>query len=168
MIKKEQKLVAALENGSVIDHIPTDKLFTVVQLLELDKCNDPVLIGNNLESRVMEKKGLIKIAGKFFTEEEISKLAVISPHMRLTTIRNYEVEDKREINLPDTLTNIVKCENPVCITNNEPMKTVFYVDHHDYIHQMLAYDHAILEDSNPVFKCRYCGKEVRLKDIKLK
>lgn len=168
MNNKEQKLVAALKDGSVIDHIPTDKLFTIAALLELEKCNEPVLIGNNLESQIMGKKGIIKISGKFFTEAEISKLAVICPNIRLTTIRNYEVMEKREIALPETLTDIVRCPNPVCITNNEPMKTVFYVDRHNYIHQMFPYDHAIGEDDNTKMKCRYCGKEVQIKDIKLK
>ncbi len=150
MNNKETKLVAALENGTVIDHIPTDKLFTIAQLLELDKCTEPVLIGNNLESKVMGKKGLIKISGKFFNEAEISKLAVVCSNIRLTVIKNYEVVEKRQITLPDTLTNIVKCANPVCITNNEPMKTVFY-----------------LKDNNTL-KCRYCGKEQNLDNIKLK
>jgi len=150
MSTKEQKLVAALENGTVIDHIPTDKLFTVAQLLNLDKCTEPVLIGNNLESKIMNKKGLIKISGKFFTEAEISKLAVVCPNIRLVVIKNYEVAEKIQITLPETLTNIVKCANPVCITNNEPMKTVFYV-----------------KDGNTL-KCRYCGKEQCLENIKLK
>ena len=149
-MEKQQKLVAALENGSVIDHIPTDKLFTVAQLLQLELCTEPVLIGNNLVSQIMGKKGIIKIAGKFFSEAEISKLAVLCPNMRLTVIRNYEVAEKREIGLPEKLTNIVKCANPVCITNNEPMKTVFY------------------RKDIETLKCRYCGKEQKLKDIKLK
>lgn len=147
---KEHMMVAALENGSVIDHIPTDKLFIVAQLLELEKCKEEVVIANNLKSNVMDRKGLIKISGKFFTESEISKLAVICPNIRLTVIRNFEVAEKREVTLPDTLTNIVKCANPVCITNNEPMKTVFY------------------RKDLQTLKCRYCGKEQKLKDIKLK
>ncbi|MBQ0023805.1 MAG: aspartate carbamoyltransferase regulatory subunit [Prevotellaceae bacterium] len=147
---KEQMMVAALENGSVIDHIPTDKLWTIAQLLNLDKCPEEVVIANNLESKVMTRKGLIKISGKFFSEEEISKLAVVCPNIRLTVIRNYEVTEKRQINLSDTIINIVKCANPVCITNNEPMKTYFNVK------------------DLTTLKCRYCGKEQSLDSIKLK
>ena len=147
---KENMMVAALENGSVIDHIPTDKLFTVAQLLQLSECKEEVVIANNLKSNVMNKKGLIKISGKFFSESEISKLAVLCPNIRLTVIRNYEVAEKREVTLPESLTNIVKCANPVCITNNEPMKTVFY------------------RKDMQTLKCRYCEKEQNLKDIKLK
>lgn len=168
MENKQQKLVAALKDGSVIDHIPSDKLFTVVQLLGLDKYKEPVLIGNNLESKVMNRKGLIKISDKFLTEDEISKLAAICPKIRLTVIRNFEVVDKHDITLPDTLTDIVKCQNPVCITNNEPMKTVFYVKREDSTGSLFPHNFDVFDDSDPILKCRYCGKEVHLKDIKLK
>lgn len=144
-------MVAALKNGSVIDHIPTDKLFTIVQLLQLDKFDNEVIIANNLSSKVMKKKGLIKISEKFFNEDEISKLAVVCPKIRLTVIRNYRVVEKREINLPETLIDIVKCANPVCITNNEPMHTFFNI-----------------QDVTRTAKCRYCGKEQSLDNIKLK
>jgi len=143
-------MVAALESGSVIDHIPTDKLFTIAQLLELENFKEEVVIANNLDSQIMTRKGLIKIAGKFFSEAEINKLAVVCPNIRLTVIKDYQVVEKRQVTLPDTLTNIVKCANPVCITNNEPMKTVFY------------------RMDTQTLKCRYCGKEQKLKDIKLK
>lgn len=143
-------MVAALENGSVIDHIPTDKLFTIVQLLQLDTFSNEVIIANNLDSRAMGKKGLIKISGKFFTEAEISKLAVVCPNIRLTVIKNYKVAEKRQINLPERLIDIVKCANPVCITNNEPMKTYFTINNLKTV------------------KCRYCGKEQTLENIKLK
>lgn len=147
---KEHMMVAAIENGSVIDHIPTDKLFTVAQLLQLEDCNAEVVIANNLKSQIMDRKGLIKISGKFFSEEEISQLAVVCPNIRVVVIRDYKVAEKIEVTLPETLTNIVKCANPVCITNNEPMKTVFY------------------RKDMQTLKCRYCGKEQKLKDIKLK
>lgn len=143
-------MVAALENGSVIDHIPTDKLFTIVQLLGLDTFTNEVIIANNLDSKVMGKKGLIKISNKFFSEAEISQLAVVCPNIRLTVIKNYKVKEKRQINLPEKLIDIVKCANPVCITNNEPMKTYFTIT--DVL----------------TLKCRYCGKEQSLDNIKLK
>ena len=147
---KERMMVAAIENGSVIDHIPTDKLFTVAQLLDLEKCSTEVVIANNLKSQVMNRKGLIKISGKFFTEDEINKLAVVCPNIRVVVIRDYKVAEKIEVTLPETLTDIVKCANPVCITNNEPMRTVFY------------------RKDGQTLKCRYCGKEQKIADIKLK
>ena len=144
-------LVAAIENGTVIDHIPTNKVFTIASLLELDKCSDQVTIGNNFESGKMGKKGIIKIANRFFSDSVISRIAVVCPNIKLTVIRNFNVVEKREISLPETLINIVKCANPVCITNNEPMRTYFN------IHQ-----------ATRTAKCRYCGTEQSLDNIKLK
>ena len=147
---KEHMMVAAIENGSVIDHIPTDKLFTVAQLLDLEKCSTEVVIANNLKSKSIKRKRIIKISGTFFTEDEINKLAVVCPNIRVVVIRDYKVAEKIEVTLPETLTDIVKCANPVCITNNEPMRTVFY------------------RKDGQTLKCRYCGKEQKIADIKLK
>ena len=150
-MKNKDLQVAALENGSVIDHIPVDKLFTLVQMLQLDKFTEPVTIGNNLESHKCSKKGIIKVSGKFFTDDELSRLAVVCPDMKLAVIRDYEVVEKRDIILPETLTDVVKCANPVCITNNEPMHTIFNVD-----------------KEQGVVKCHYCGKTQTIGNIKLK
>ena len=91
MEKRKDLIVAALENGTVIDHIPTNKLFKVVQMLELDKSNDSVTIGNNYSSKLLGRKGLIKVADRFFSDDEISRLAVVCPNIQLCIIRDYEV-----------------------------------------------------------------------------
>lgn len=143
MDTKNKLLVAAIENGSVIDHIPSDKLFTVVSLLGLEKMNLKITIGFNLTSKKLGKKGIIKIADKFFTDNEINKISLVAPHAVLNIIRDYEVVEKRELSLPDTLIGIVKCNNPKCITNNEPMKTVFHV----------------VDKEKGILQCHYCEKE---------
>ena len=51
---------------------------------------------------------------------------LVAPNVKLNIIRDYEVVEKREVNLPDELCGIVKCANPKCITNNEPMPTLFH------------------------------------------
>ena len=127
MNDKKELQVAALENGTVIDHIPSEKLFTVVSLLGLEHMNNNITIGFNLNSKKLGKKGIIKIADKFFCDDEINRIAVVAPNVKLNIIRNYEVVEKREVKLPDELRGIVKCANPKCITNNEPMPTRFHV-----------------------------------------
>jgi aspartate carbamoyltransferase regulatory subunit len=143
--------VSALCNGTVIDHIPAEKLFAVVNLLDIPSMKSNVTIGYNLDSKKIGKKGLIKIADVFFTEEDLSKISVVAPNVVMNTIRNYEVVEKREVKLPNELHNIIKCNNLNCITNNEPMATHFYVANRD----------------THTLKCRYCEKEVSLDDIKL-
>ena len=148
---KHAMQVSALCNGTVIDHIPADKLFAVVNLLDIPSMKSNVTIGYNLDSKKIGKKGLIKIADVFFTEEDLSKISVVAPNVVMNTIRNYEVVEKREVKLPNELHNIIKCNNLNCITNNEPMETHFYV----------------ADRETHTLKCRYCEKEVNLDDITL-
>ena len=126
-VKNKELQVAAIENGTVIDHIPSDKLFKVTSLLGLDKLEHQITIGNNFPSNKMGSKGVIKIANKFFEEDEISRIALIAPNVVLNEIRNYKVAEKKTVTLPDELIGLVKCNNPKCITNNEPMATRFHV-----------------------------------------
>ena len=143
--------VTALCNGTVIDHIPADKLFAVVNILNIAEMKSNVTIGNNLDSKKLGKKGLIKIADRFFTEDEVSKISVVAPNVMLNTIRNYQVVEKRELHMPHELHNIIKCNNLNCITNNEPMATHFTLSNCD----------------TKTIKCRYCEKEININDAKL-
>ena len=123
---KSQLVVAAIENGTVIDHIPAEKTYQVVNLLQLEKMETPVTIGYNLPSKKIGKKGIIKVANKYFTDEEINRLSVVAPNIGLSIIKDYEIVEKKTVKTPDTLKGIVKCNNPKCITNNEPMQTLFH------------------------------------------
>ena len=151
MNEKKELQVAALENGTVIDHIPSDKLFTVVSLLNLKDMDSNITIGYNLESKKLGNKGIIKIADKFFTDEEINRISVVASNIKLNVIRNYAVVEKKEAIMPDELKGIVKCNNPKCITNNEPMQTWFHVT----------------DKEKGLLKCHYCEKEQQKDNIKL-
>ena len=148
----KQLLVSALENGTVIDHIPCERTNDVLTLLKLNSVNSTVMIGINLESKKMGRKTIIKVADKFFSDDELNKLSVIAPDVTLCIIRNYEVVEKKEVRMPEELRDIVRCANPKCITNNEPMHTVFHV----------------INKQRGIMKCHYCEKEQQIKDAKLK
>lgn len=149
---RKELQVAALENGTAIDHIPTEELFKVVSLLQLQKIDHRITIGNNLRSRKMGKKGIIKIADKFFREDEINRIALIAPNVSLNIIKDYEVVEKKEITLPNEIVEIVKCNNPKCITNNEPMKTRFHV----------------IDKEKVILQCHYCELKINKDEIELK
>lgn len=150
-MNKNEMLVAAIENGTVIDHIPADKTYQVVSLLRLEKLDTQVTIGYNYNSKKLGRKGIIKVADKFFSDEEISRLSVVAPNIVLNTIRDYEVVDKRTATTPDELRGIVKCNNPKCITNNEPMPTLFHV----------------VDKEQGILKCHYCEKEQKIEKVEL-
>src|SRR5574344_1252112 len=147
-MKRQELLVAAIENGTVIDHIPTDKTFQVVDLLQLQNLSTPVTIGMNFLSKKIDKKGIIKVADKWFTDEEISRLSVVAPNIVLNIIRGYEVVEKKTVCTPDAINGIVKCNTPKCITNNEPMPTYFHV-------------------TNGIITCHYCEKEQDINKVEL-
>lgn len=148
---KKELAVAALENGIVIDHIPTDALFQVVDLLGLRTVTNNVTIGFNLDSSEMGKKGIIKIADIEYPEDVLNRIALIAPTAVVNIIKNYDVVAKRPVSLPDTLLNLVKCPNPKCITNNEPMATVFHT----------------VDAALGIIRCHYCDKEQQLGKVEL-
>ena len=73
-MNKKERLVAAIEQGTVIDHIPADKTYQVASLLGLFNLKTPVTIGFNYPSQKVGNKGIIKVSDKFFTDDEISPL----------------------------------------------------------------------------------------------
>ena len=79
MEKRKELVVSAIENGTVIDHIPADKVFQVIKILGLETIDKPVYFGTNLESKKYGTKGIIKITDKFFEAEEINKIALVAP-----------------------------------------------------------------------------------------
>ena len=94
---KSQLVVAAIENGTVIDHIPAEKTYQVVNLLQLEKMETPVTIGYNLPSKKIGKKGIIKVANKYFTDEEINRLSVVAPNIGLSIIKDYEIVERERL-----------------------------------------------------------------------
>ena len=147
--KKKELQVAALENGTAIDHIPPRQLFKVADMLSLKELENTITIGNNFHSKKMGSKGIIKIADKFFEEDVINRIALIAPNVILNIIRDYEVVEKKTVELPDELVGLVKCNNPKCITNNEPMPTRFDV----------------IDKESGTVQCRYCERKINKEDI---
>lgn len=150
-MNREILQVAAIENGTVIDHIPSDKIFEVVNLLHLENVQSEVTVGFNLKSEQMGRKSIIKIANKFFTDNELNQLAVVTPNVTLCIIRNYDIVEKKTVTLPDELVNVIKCKNPKCITNNEPMATRF----------------SVIDKAKGICRCDYCNNLHTLREVKL-
>ena len=148
MRNKKERLVAAIEHGTVIDHIPAAKTQQVASILGLFDMTSPVTIGMNYPSKKVGNKGIIKVSDKFFTDDEISRLSVVAPNVILNIIRDYEVVEKKTVETPSEIRGIVKCNNPKCITNNEPMATHFHVE-------------------NGVLTCHYCEREQDINKVEL-
>ncbi len=149
---KQELAVAALRAGTVIDHIPSDALFKAVRILGLEQMNDrAITIGYNLVSRRLGHKSIIKVADTVFDEATLNRIAIIAPSAVVNIIRDYEVVEKHPVTLPDTITGIIRCPNPKCITNNEPMYTKFHVISRDPV----------------VCRCHYCSQTVAGSDAQV-
>ncbi len=120
-------LVEAIQNGTVIDHIPAGQALRIIELLKIKNTTHPVTVGLNLDSKRLGKKDIIKIAEHFLTENEASEIAVFAPEAKINIIRDYEVIEKIIAQLPEHLKKILICPNTHCISRSEPIDSLFHV-----------------------------------------
>ncbi|MBQ7532103.1 MAG: aspartate carbamoyltransferase regulatory subunit [Bacteroidales bacterium] len=145
MEKRKELIVSAIENGTVIDHIPADKVFQVVKILGLDNVSSPVYFGINVESKKYGKKGFIKVSDKYFEPEDYNKIGLVAPTASIIEIKDFEVIKKQTVTLPESIEHIVKCFNPNCVTNKE----------HDVPTKFTVIKDA---EGNIKLHCHYCEK----------
>ena len=124
-MSRKELSVSALENGTVLDHIPAENVYKALDLLDLKDIESQITIGINLASKLHGKKGIIKIADKFFEDEELNKLALIAPKATVNIIKGFKVVEKKKLEMPKEVVGIAKCRNPKCVTNHQPITTRF-------------------------------------------
>ncbi len=142
MKDRKQLVVSAIKDGTVIDHIPAKALFKVIDILGLNHIDNEITFGTNLDSKKLEKKGIIKVSEVFFRQEDLDRIALVAPDVKVNLIRDYEVVEKKVVEIPEKIEGLVKCVNPMCITNKEEVRTKFD----------LARRHPV------ALKCHYCEK----------
>ena len=103
----KQLVVSALENGTVLDHIPAENVYRALNLLNLKGIENQITIGINLNSKAQGRKGIIKIENKFFEDEELNKLALIAPDATVNIIRDGKLVEKKKLSLPEKLINVI-------------------------------------------------------------
>ena len=148
-INSKELIVMAIENGTVIDHIPSNKVFQVIKILNLENYSQQLLFGTNLDSKKYGKKGIIKVKNLSFANDEINKIALVAPSATIIIIKNFQVVEKFQVNIPDNIVGIVKCINPKCITNFEQATTKF----------------KIIDKQDVNLLCHYCEKITKKENI---
>ena len=146
-----KKEVPAIEYGTVIDHIPAHATLTVVRILS--ELEDLVTIGINLKSNKLTRKGVVKIANRKLSAEEVAKIALVAPQATVNIIERFKVVKKYRVMPPEVLKGIVRCPNPVCITNHENVSTVFSV--------------TTKPDGTIRLKCRYCERIYNKEEVEV-
>lgn len=122
--------VAAIKDGTVIDHIPAGGALIILQLLKLFPGKFRVSLGLNFTSSSIGFKDLIKIENRYLTETEVHDIAVFAPQATINIIKNYQLTKKISAKLPSVVERILVCPNSRCITNCECVDTLFDVEEH--------------------------------------
>ena len=149
---KSELKIKAIENGTVIDHITSNKSLHILKILGLpDSEVHNVTIAMNVTSNEIGRKDILKIENRELDHKELNQIALIAPKATINIIRDYERVKKDKIILSDKITGIIKCTNPKCITNyeNEPITPIFNV----------------INKYPPVVRCHYCEKLIKTEDI---
>ncbi|MCM1176808.1 MAG: aspartate carbamoyltransferase regulatory subunit [Bacteroidales bacterium] len=146
----KELIVSALENGTVLDHIPAEHVYRALDILGLKGIGNQITIGINLNSKLHGKKGIIKIADKFFADDELNKLALLAPNATVNIIRDFKVVEKKKLSIPAEIEGIARCANPKCITNHQPIKTRFTT---------------VPNGNSTSLLCHYCEKMTDIKGI---
>ena len=136
--------IEAIKNGFVIDHIEAGKAMEIVGLLKLDELSCPIAIIKNAPSRRLGKKDIIKIDADIEVNTDI--LGYIDPNITVNVIKNGEIAEKRHVELPQTLKNVISCKNPRCISSCE---------------QELPQIFKLTDPENRVYRCLYCETKAK-------
>ena len=133
--------VYSIEQGTVIDHIPDGKALDVLKILGVH--DEGILtIGMHFESGKHGKKDIVKIENKELSASESAKIALIAPTATVNIIRNGQCAQKIPLQVPERIIGVMKCPNPICVTNHERVTTKFVIVNKDPL----------------LFTCNYCEK----------
>jgi aspartate carbamoyltransferase regulatory subunit len=151
-MKKIERKIPAIKDGTVIDHIPSRQTFRIMRLLDPQEFEHPISVTLNLDSKKMGKKGVIKIEDRFLTKKEVNKIALLAPNATVSIIKDYGIKEKIEVKIPRELEGIINCSNPMCVTNREDVVTKFKVIREDPLEA----------------KCQYCERVYGKDDLEIK
>lgn len=115
--------IDSIENGYVIDHIPAGRGMSVYDVLNLSKLSCQVAIITNAKSKKNDVKDIVKINS--LIDLNLDVIAYIAPDATVNIIKNNECVEKKKLTLPNELKDVIKCPNPRCICNNEPISHIF-------------------------------------------
>ncbi|MBC7112592.1 MAG: aspartate carbamoyltransferase regulatory subunit [Candidatus Methanomethyliales bacterium] len=145
-------MVRPIKDGTVIDHIPPGKGIKIAEMLNIFHQDSVVIIGQNLESTKYGKKDLIKVENKYLRSDEYNKISLIAPNATINIIKDYSIQEKKKVVVPDVLEDVAACINANCISNKEPVPSRMYT----------------VSRAPLILVCHYCNFECKENLIRLK
>ena len=144
--------VSAIRNGTVIDHISSAATFKVVEILQVAAESSIVLIGCNLPSKRIGKKGILKIENRRLSPMEVNRIAIIAPEATVNIIKEFHVVEKFRVQIPDDIEGFVRCYNPHCVTNTESVTSRFEVINRSPLQIRCVYCERVMEGAEIVIR----------------
>ena len=139
-------IIDEIRNGIVIDHIRAGGAMELYRILGLEELSCSVAIIKNAASGKMGKKDIIKIDEVI--DLDLDVLGYVDPGITVNIIREGERVQKFKPDLPERVTNVIKCKNPRCITTTE---------------QELDHVFRLTDRENRVYRCLYCDSPAKRK-----
>ncbi len=136
--------VNEIKNGIVLDHITAGKGMEIYNLLGLDKLDCQIALIKNALSRKMGKKDIIKIDADIELNTDI--IGYVDPDITVNIIKDGKNVEKKTIELPQRLTNVLCCKNPRCISATE---------------QELPHIFTLADKQNRIYRCLYCETKAK-------
>lgn len=149
--------ITSIRNGTVIDHIGRGLALEVLRIIGVDTLDkdSTVSVALNVRSQRMGWKDIVKVESMELSQPKANAIALISPTVTISIIRDFKVAEKRAISLPDVVKGVLQCPNPNCITNKgEPVDSEFLVVERRPLALRCLYCERLVEDFLPHLKAR--------------
>ncbi|QKY19190.1 aspartate carbamoyltransferase regulatory subunit [Halolamina sp. CBA1230] len=121
--------VSKIRDGTVLDHLPGGSALNVLAMLGIDGSEGTgVSVAMNVPSERLGTKDVVKVEERELSQAEVDVLSLIAPRATVNIVREYEVQEKKQAERPDTVVGVLACPNSSCITNaEEPVESRFDV-----------------------------------------
>ncbi len=139
-----EMIIDSIKNGIVIDHITAGKGMELYNILGLGERDNAVALLQNVVSTKFGRKDIIKIEGMMEVDWDL--VGFVDPNITVNIIRDGESVEKRQLKLPETITNVIRCKNPRCITSVE---------------QELQQVFKLTDREKRVYRCMYCETQAK-------
>ncbi|MFQ6011570.1 MAG: aspartate carbamoyltransferase regulatory subunit [Nitrososphaerales archaeon] len=150
-MSQSELLVRRIKNGTVLDHIKEGQALGVLSALRIDgKDGNVVTVAMNVPSGSGKRKDILKIENRFLGSQETDRVSLIAPNATVNIIKNYEVVEKRDVELPPLFVNVFRCPVPTCITNSgEPITPTI----------------EMVDPSKLLLLCKYCRRSLSVDEL---
>ena len=134
--------IDGVKTGIVLDHIKAGKSMQIYELLRLDKLDNCVAVIQNATSSKYGRKDIIKIDELIDLDFDV--LGYVDSNITVNIVKDGKLAEKKHLELPETLTNVIKCKNPRCITSVE---------------QEIVHKFKLVDKEKKIYRCAYCDAE---------